>query len=71
MVLILKQEIVPQPIQDLYIKRQKVLEILNNLGCNNDITRRIEMGIYNYSISKCNVRELIPLWECNEFNEIS
>jgi transcription elongation factor S-II len=28
------------------------------------------MGIYNYTISKCKIKELIPLWECTEFNEI-
>lgn len=55
---------------DLHDKRDKVVQILSTLDCSLDYARLIEMGIYNYSIAKCKIKELIPLWECNEFNEI-
>jgi DNA-directed RNA polymerase subunit M/transcription elongation factor TFIIS len=67
---ILKPEDTLTTIEDLHDKRIKVVEILDTLDCSLDYARLIEMGVYNYSIAKCKIRELIPLWECNEFNEI-
>lgn len=67
---ILKPEDVLSDIDDLYEKRVKIINILATLDCSYDYARLIEMGVYNYSISKCKIKELIPLWECNEFNEI-
>lgn len=67
---ILKPEDVLSNVEDLYEKRVKIINILDTLDCSYDYARLIEMGVYNYSISKCKIKELIPLWECNEFNEI-
>jgi DNA-directed RNA polymerase subunit M/transcription elongation factor TFIIS len=67
---ILKPEDTLTSIEDLDDKRMKVVNILATLDCSPDYARLIEMGVYNYSIAKCKIRELIPLWECNEFNEI-
>jgi hypothetical protein len=66
---ILKPETIPAKQLDNE-KRQRVVEILATLEISAQQAKLIEMGIYNYSIAKCKIREFIPLWECFEFCEI-
>jgi len=73
-----------QPYSDLYSRRQLVIDKLNSLLT--DIIKRMnikqkkfdtqlysrkcEMGIFNFSIDKCQYREFQPMWEASEFNQI-
>jgi DNA-directed RNA polymerase subunit M/transcription elongation factor TFIIS len=73
-----------QSYSDLYSRRQLVIDKLNSLLT--DIIKRMnikqkkfdtqlysrqcEMGIFNFSIDKCQYREFQPMWEASEFNQI-
>lgn len=74
---ILKKESKLQALNKLYVKRSKVIEKFNNLiNKNKDfkntnyLSRKIEMGIYNYSINYCNDKNIYPIWNNKYFNDV-
>lgn len=67
---VLKEETEIAPIEELFITRQKVIEIFSKIIADINIVRYIEMGIYNYTIDRCTKKDIFPIWENPELNYI-
>ena len=55
---------------ELNIKRQINIKIFDKIKLPKKTIQLIEKGIYNYTIEKCNMRDIIPLWDNPYFLEI-
>ena len=58
------------PELELNIKRQINIKIFDKIKLPKKTIQLIEKGIYNYTIEKCNMRDIIPLWDNPYFLEI-
>lgn len=58
------------PLDNLYTKRKKIIQLFSNIINDIDINRKIEMSIYNYTINRCKIRDIFAMWEAPEFCEI-
>ena len=58
------------PETELHIKRQINIKILEKLKLPKKTIQLIEKGIYNYSIEKCKIKDIIPIWDNPCFLEI-
>jgi len=58
------------PELELNIKRQINIKIFDKIKLPKKTIQLIEKGIYNYTIEKCNTRDIIPLWDNPYFLEI-
>jgi DNA-directed RNA polymerase subunit M/transcription elongation factor TFIIS len=55
---------------DLHQKRQINIKIFEKIKLPKKTIQLIEKGIYNYTIEKCNLRDILPLWDNPYFLEI-
>jgi len=73
---ILYPELKLQDMNDLYSKRNSIIDNLNKLLLKINIpnsiimSRKLEQGIYNSTIDKCNQRGFHPMWINPQFNEL-
>ena len=57
-------------VKNLNTKRQIVIKILNNLINNLDMSRKIEQGIYNFTIEQSDKKDIIRIWSYKQFTNI-
>ena len=73
---ILYPELKLQDMNDLYSKRNSIIDNLNklllkiNIPNSISMSRKLEQGIYNSTIDKCNQRGFHPMWINPQFNEL-
>jgi DNA-directed RNA polymerase subunit M/transcription elongation factor TFIIS len=67
---ILNKEDTLIPLNNLYTKRKKIIQLFSNIINDIDINRKIEMSIYNYTINRCKIKDIFAMWEAPEFCEI-
>ena len=55
---------------ELHLKRQLNIKIFEKIKLPKKTIQLIEKGIYNYTIEKCNTRDIMPLWDNPYFIDI-